>query len=223
MSATYQELYEKIRTTAGRYNDETKAMIPGWVHMVEQRLARKYRDGMEFFREVGGVFDGLSETITLPVGSQYVREIRINSPLAPHSLTLVSDDKFTDVQSNSPTTGDPLVYMLSGERTVRVAPVGTDQLQYTVFFTGQVAEQDQTRISSELLREAEDVLLYGTLLHMVPYAGEDVRFALWKEMRDDAEESVAAHWFRKRTGGGPLRVRPDTVPLDGHTRDLRSP
>ena len=63
-----------------------------------------------------------------------------------------------------------------------------------------------------LLDQFPNLLLYGTLMEAEPYIKNDPRVALWAARFEDSLRAVRKQQWRKRAGGGELRVRPD-VPL----------
>lgn len=83
-------------------------------------------------------------------------------------------------------------------------------VDYTLFYTAGINHlDDAANNTSELLTRYSDALLYCTLMHAAPYLGADERIATWAPLAERAKESVRMQEWRKRSGHGPLAMRPD--------------
>jgi hypothetical protein len=83
---------------------------------------------------------------------------------------------------------------------------------YTLFYRARfdyLKDVVDTTGTTWLLDQFPNLLLYGTLMEAEPYIKNDPRTALWAARFTDALTAIRKQQWRKRTGGGELRVRPD--------------
>jgi len=92
----------------------------------------------------------------------------------------------------------------------------TSAEDYTLFYRARfdylkdVVDADEG--TTWLLYNFPNLLLWGTLMEAEPYIKNDNRMPLWGARFGDSLRAIQKLQWRKRTGGGELRIRPD-VPL----------
>jgi hypothetical protein len=89
---------------------------------------------------------------------------------------------------------------------------------YTLFYRAKF-EYMKNCVSDEastwLLDQFPNLILYGTLLEAEPFIKNDQRAALWAARFEDSLDAIKKQQWRKRVGGGELRVKNDVPLPDG--------
>jgi hypothetical protein len=84
-------------------------------------------------------------------------------------------------------------------------------IAYTLYYRAQMTYLADTEVTW-LLSNYPQLLLYGALVEASPFIKDDNRLPIWGAMFTDALDATKRQQWRRRAGGGELRVRPD-VPL----------
>ena len=109
--------------------------------------------------------------------------------------------------------GYPLGYMIRG-MTIALAPTpGTEN--YTLAYLAGITHLGTDAVTPNedtnwLLVQWPNYLYYGALRHSAPWLGQDARIATWESFFQPTARAMKKSAFRMKTGGGPIRMRPDT-------------
>lgn len=216
---TYQDLAEEVADLIGRGDLHSK--VGGWLEFVEKELQTDLRDFRETLLEETGNFVAAQAYITMPVGFREAISIRIDTS-PERRMSLVSHDKLIDIRVNGNNAGlsHPIAFAYGGERKILIepAPSGTDA--YTLLYHGYLGAIDGDKTSSQVLRDAPQMLLYGAAKHGCMYTRN---WELKNEMDGEfvEQKSIYSRFLgRARMGGGEIRVVPDNVPQDAYSREF---
>lgn len=123
-------------------------------------------------------------------------------------LEIVSADKIRDVRENGP-PGIPLAGRLLGF-TIELAPTPDTAHPYELYYKTGLPALTKAEPTNLLLTQHPNTLLYGAIVEAKLYL-EDVEGAnTWSIPYERALQASKRQIWRLRTGGGPLRIRPDS-------------
>lgn len=204
---TKAELRTSIKNWSKR-NDLTDAEIDDFIRLAEIELNRVLRVPAMEVRD--GAFSITSEYTALPSGFREMRSILITNASA-HPLKLISPqaaDEYYDYGS----TGIPMGYLIGantqGTLSLRVVPspsgTFTADLRYYKAFD---AISDSA--TNWLFDNHCDLYLWGSLLQLMPYIGDDERSPMWQVKYASAAKAVADEGHKTRWSGSQpaMRVR----------------
>ena len=210
---TFEGLVESVAAWLGR--TDLYSQIPDFIRLTEKELERDIplRDS-EYVIE-GNLPGNGQEYIDLPSNLLVLRHLRININ-RPYSIVVVGITKLNDIRTNGAGFTHPSAAAHVGNRLYLAPTPGTTD-SYTMTYRGSLAPLSNDNPSNKVLEDAPDCMLYGALMHSAPFVGDDPRTLIWGQLFERAKLSYKQMEFRNRTGGGPLQVRPDTVPQDRHS------
>lgn len=214
--ATYADLVEKIENTLAR--SDVTAEIPGWIDLCHAEVRRNTMnyDGAAF--QMADVLVPGQKEYTVPNGNAR-RVIAIEILTNPiRRLTVVSMDMLLSVSVNGvfETSDYPSAFRWMNRDTIRMEPPPQTADAFTWHWTGSVGNVDPALVTSDMLEDAPDMLLYGALKHSAPWLKDDSRLELWRSLYSDAQRSFAREVFRRRSDGGGKRVQVDMMPSGAH-------
>ncbi len=210
---TFEKVVQKVADTLGR--SDLLGEIPDWITLVEKEMARDIPLRDSEFVEQFAFNDDNEEFIDLPINLLQLRHMRIDTN-SPYSIDIVGIVKLNDIRTNGSGGSLPFAGAHVGNR-LYLAPTPKTDDKYTLTYRGTPVLLSHENPSNRILQDAPDLVYYGALLHSAPFIGDDARVQLWAGFYDRAKTSYKMLEHRNRTGGGPLRVRPDTSPLDQHS------
>jgi hypothetical protein len=208
---TYEKLVELIASFLGR--NDLNERIPDFIRLAEVDISR----GMNLREQevvLTGDFVENQDYLEMPDDLQVPRHLRINSnPI--RNVSIVSMDKFTAIKQAYESNTWPMAATMVGTRLYLAPTPGTAD-PWTLFYLGRLKPLSSSNSTNLVLKDAPDALLYGALMHSAPYIGDDERVMLWGQYYTAAKETYKRFEWRARTGGGPLRVQPDSSVDDRH-------
>ena len=217
---TYAKLYEEVVDLMSRGDLVEK--VPSWAQLVESDLQNDLRDFRETVLEENGNLVAGQDYFELPKGFREIVLFRLNTEPETR-LRLVSMDKLTDVRVNSTlnSEGVPSAMAFVSNDKLLIAGTPTQSHSYTLFYHGTPSPSERAgNNTSQLLRDAPQLLLYGCAYHGAIYTQNAEMKAFYGEEYEKQKRIYGAYLFRTKTSGGALRVRPDVVPNDSHSREL---
>ncbi len=223
MFESYEELSLEVTDLLARGDLEAK--VPLWLQLTESDMQKKLRDFRETLLETtGATFVAGQDFVTLPTGFREALFLRIDTS-QERRLSIVSADKLIDVRVNGRNAGidHPIAAAYGGELKLLIAPAPTSADPYTLFYHGRLANIDQSKTTSQVLRDTPEALLYGAAYHGANFVRNWELADRFNQIYTDARTTYGAFLFRARTSGGDIRVRPDQIPNDAYSRELTSP
>ncbi len=211
MFDTYDELVLGIADQLAR--SDLGNVIPRWIRFVEVELQRDLD-----LRQTGKEFSGTTPTsgdeLHLPDDVLWVRLLRIDTnPI--RTVEIVSLQTLASVRERGAGTTHAIAAAHVGN-TLKVAPSFSSAYDYTLQYMAEILPLSTDNQTNDILRRAPDALFYGALMHSAPYLADDGRIQTWSALFDKSKESFKRMEWRARAGGGPLRIRPDSVPAAVH-------
>ena len=200
------DTYERLLTALESWTDrgDQSCDAGDFIRLAELEVQRELR--MRFVeKETTGAMVTDSDEITWPTDLLEPLFLRLDtSPL--RYLKLVSFEKLTDVDNNQ---GSWPAFMTNLGLKAKVAPTPTGNHAYTVYYRAGITPLSETVTSNWLTDNAPDVLFFSALKFAAMHA-DDPEMQKWEKEFRRALRSFKAEEFRARTGGGSIRVRPDT-------------
>lgn len=217
---TYEKLYEEVVDLMARGDLQSK--VPLWAQMVESDLQKSLRDFRETVLEKRSNLVAGQDYFELPDGfREIVRFVIETNPKT--RLVLVSMDKLTDVEVGAKLNGlgQPLAMAFASNKKLLIAPAPDSAEPYTLFYHGTPSPSERAGDkTSQLLRDAPELLLYGCAYHGSIYT-QNAEMKEWFDGEYEKRKRIyGAYLFRTKTSGGALRVRPDVVSNDSFSREL---
>lgn len=154
------------------------------IAMVEAKVNRRFRlRGMEA-TATGNMVAGTA-TISLPTGFLEHRSLTyVPVTGAVRKLEFVTVEQADAYEFT--TSGLPAVFTFAGG-AIRLYPTPDDTYAYTLKYYGQVSALTSGTVSTNfLLASHPDVYLYGSLVEMCQFTGDDPRLASWKASLEEA-------------------------------------
>ena len=206
----YTELVQAIEDQMAR--NDIIDRIPRWIQLTELDIIRDCRIA-DSDQVITGTLSTTDPFINLPAGIIAPRHIEIQStPL--RTVTIVSLKKRSDVLEND--VGNLPRVMTQVGNQLYFAPAPKTAEAYQLFYYGKPPPLSPSNPTNLLLDIGADLLFYGALKEGASWAGDLERKLEFMGEYVAKKESVKRAYFRQRTGGGVLRVRPDFAPGDVH-------
>jgi hypothetical protein len=217
---TYAKLFDEVVDLMSRGDLVEK--VPLWSQMVESDLQKTLRDFRETVIEETGTLVADQDYFEVPDGFREIVVFRLDTD-PDTRLQLVSMDKLTDVRVNANLNGvgTPSAMAFATNKKLLIAGTPGTAIPYTLFYHGTPTQSDRAGdATSQLLRDAPELLLYGCAYHGAIYTQNAEMKAFYGEEYEKNKRTYGAYLFRTKTSGGSLRVRPDVVVNDSHSREL---
>jgi hypothetical protein len=103
-------------------------------------------------------------------------------------------------------TGRPTDYAFFDEQ-LQFAPTPDQSYDGILLYAQQLTPLSASVASNDVLEEAPDAYLYGTLLQAAPYLEHDERMGVWQMKFDNAIEQLNDVRARESYGAGPKEMR----------------
>lgn len=207
--STKAELRASLKAWSKR-NELTDAELDDFILLAETELNRVLR--VPAMEQRDQAFSITGEYTALPDGFREMRSILItDSPR--HPLKLISPQA-ADEYYDSSDTGTPTQYMISGDAGVLSlraipSPSGTFTADILYFKAFDAIDDDST---NWLFDNHPDVYLWGGLLQMMPFIGDDERGATWQAKYAAAVRAVIEEGQRSRWSGSQPMMRVRNTP-----------
>jgi hypothetical protein len=208
---TYEKLVESVADWIGR--NDLAQRIPDFIHLAEVDLSRISNLRVQE-KSTDGVLVADQDWIPLPDDIQVPRQLKINSTNIV-LVNIVSIDSFPSISQAYTSGVDPMAGCMIGER-MYLSPAPGVANTYTLYYWARLMPLSSSNSTNRILKDAPDALLYGALTHSAPYIGDDARIQLWGTLYAQFKDDYRRLEWRSRTGGGPLRIRPDISVDDRH-------
>jgi hypothetical protein len=209
---TYEKLVETVADWLGR--NDLAQRIPDFIRLTEADLSRSLNlRAQETSKDGTLVAD--QDWIPMPDDLQVLRQLKINSnPL--NLVNIVSIDAFQSIAQEYVSGTRTMAGCMIGDRMYLSPAPGTAET-YTLYYLARLMPLSPSNSTNRILKDAPDALLYGSLMHSAPYIGDDQRAQMWSTLYGQFKEDYRRLEWRSRTGGGPLRIRPDQSVDDRHS------
>jgi hypothetical protein len=184
--------------------DDLTSRIPEFIALAEDRIYQDTRIRVRAMETTSASFTVDSRTETLPTGFLGIRSVYLNTtPKAV--LQLMTPHRFWESYGGS-TTGQPEAFTVEGENIVfGPAPSGsyTATINYYKRLTALSADDD----TNWFLTNARGLYLYGALIELNTFIGDDAEVFKYATLFDDLADKVEKADRMDRFSGAPLVAR----------------
>lgn len=204
---TYAHLLETVQGWLVR--DDLATEIQDSIYLAETAIQRELKVPVLEKETSGAAFTGGQDYVDQPADLLEPRFLRIDtSPL--RWVNVVGATEFTRLARIHAGATYPVAMTMRG-KTIALAPAPVSNQGYTLWYHAGIVRLSEDNPTNDLLTNNADLYLFGTLANVAQIIGDE-RVMLWQGQFQQALPSARAQEFRRRTGGGPLRVRTD---IDG--------
>jgi hypothetical protein len=199
--STYSDLQTAVALWLHR--SDLTSVIPDLIALAEVRIFNggSFTDPVRITemqnRDSGTI---ANQSITLPSGYLETLRLAVTSGGQNYALEYISPTEFSAYENQS---GNPQYYTIVNN-AIKTAPNGG--LDYIHDYYKRF-DALATTSTNDLLTNAPNVYLYGTLLEAAPYLGNDPRIATWQQLFAEAVAGVNKS-ERKRFQSNAMRVMP---------------
>lgn len=189
--SNYSELVDEVTKLLSR--DFLRPQVPGWIHFAELEIVREIMPLREIKYKTTGTLTIDEVELTLPDGINGIFGFQLDeNPI--RTVTSVEMPQLLRRRALNTAAADqfPSVYAWTGTRTIEMAPTPKATTPYTLYYTGLMADPNETKYTSQVLVEAQDLLLYGAAKHSAPFVRHDERLAMWISLFNGGLPTYAA-------------------------------
>jgi len=207
MFSNYGELLEHVEDWLVRpdLSDE----IPALIYLAEIRVQQDLKMP-SIHAETTGNLSTSNDYISLPADCLELEFFGVPGNSPPSQIEIVPQSTWERVKYQYLGSGTIKCGTVIGKR-LYLAGAPTAASEYKLTYRSGIEHLSTTNTTSDLLTYDPNLLLYATLLESAPFVGDDQRLQTWGQLYEDRRKTKRKSLFRLRTGGGPLRTRPDTI------------
>jgi hypothetical protein len=210
----YSDLQTAVLTWLGRAGDASiSSSVPDMITLFEAEARRRMRT---MFNETESTITTVAGTAEYPLPSYFggfrsTPTVTSNDPVIELLYVTPEEANATWVGSEANDSEGPLVaYTIIGQN-IKFFPTpqeaDTVSFSYVQGITGLVSAPGGV---NWLLTNHPDAYLFGTLAEAEPFVGDDDRFPLWLQRREQVFESILLADRKARWSGAPLQIKTDT-------------
>ena len=213
--ATYNDLLETLEDWLAR--EDFKQECADFVHLAEREMAVIAKIRI-LDRVITGKYVEGQAWIPSPPDMLEARFLRGDSPVS-HNVEIVSIWKWQDTIERLGTTQPNSAHTHGDRIYLGRAPGGAED--YTLFYKGGFPRLTSENQTNFILEQFPQCYLYGALSNAAPYIGADERSGMWMQQAQMWMSQLRKSEARARTGGGKLRIRPDSIDGRGVASGVR--
>jgi hypothetical protein len=193
----YSSLKALIADMVNR-DDFTDGQLSAFVSLAEAAINRSVRHPLMEKRATATITSG---EYALP--SDWVETVSLQSDAGRYSLVSVAE--LADLRK----AGAYMRAYAWGNNGIDLNPIPTIDLpiELTLTYIGSIPELSLSSPTNWLLTQAQDVYLYGSLMHTAPFLQEDARLQVWAALYASAVDDVNKSGRAARWSGSGLKVR----------------
>jgi len=193
---TYSELKTSIANWLNR--DDLTSVIPDFISLAEARIARDLRHWKQEKRVTADMDERYEN---LPNDWLEIQQVQLTDG---GKITSVSSSQMELYRANSNTSGKPRYMRLTADQ-IELYPTPDAAYEVTMQYYARIPALSDLEPDNWLLRDAPDVLLYGSLVQSAPYLVDDQRTTLWAGLYQSAVDALNTE-SQKAHAAGPLRI-----------------
>ena len=215
MITTYLELQDACANTLDR--TDLTARIPEFIAMFEKQARRKLKDWLRTSLSLTNLTGdtALAATVSEVLGVAHNDGANGTNNLP---LRIVTYEEYHRFMERDATAGTPeCVYVDfdadAPSTTLRFWPPiasGSPLATLSVEIVKVLPSLSGSQTTNALLREAEDVYLYGSLIQSAPYLKHDERLPMWRDLANEGIRELRIQSERRLYGAQP-HPRPQVV------------
>ena len=189
---TYSELQASIANWLNR--DDLTAVIPDFIALAEARISRDLR---HWSQEKRVITDANERYENLPNDVLEVRQVQLTGG---GLITSISSMDMERKRSENNAAGKPRHMRLTADQ-IEFYPTPDSSYSVTMLYYGRIPALTNLEPTNWLLRDAPDVLLYGSLLQSAPYLADDARITVWAGLYQTAIDALNTENEKARVAG----------------------
>lgn len=199
---TYDELKASIASWLNR--EDLTAVIPDFITLAEAAISRDLRH----FKQEKRVTTTADERYeNLPNDWLQIQQVEFTSGGVLSSMASFEMER---LRAQDDTAGKPRFMRLTADQ-IEFYPTPDSTYDITMQYYARIPTLDDENTSNWLLRDAPDVLLYGSLVASAPYLNDDARAPVWVSLYRAGIDGLNAESSKARHAG-PLTMG---VPRNG--------
>tara|TARA_R110000868_G_scaffold85131_1_gene239671 strand:- start:1604 stop:2209 length:606 start_codon:yes stop_codon:yes gene_type:complete len=170
---TYAGLQTAIAEFLNR--DDLTSIIPTFISLAEAQVARDLRHWKQ------------EKRVTTPVDERYENlpndwlEIKVISLTSGDMLETISASEMSERRGQSDIAGKPRYVRMTADQ-IELYPSPDSAYSISMLYNGRIPALSDAEPDNWLLRDAPDVMLYGSLIHSAPYLTDDTRTSIWASL-----------------------------------------
>lgn len=189
---TYDELKDSIAKWLNR--DDLTAVIPDFISLAEASISRDLRH----FKQEKRVTTVANERYeNLPNDWLEILQVQLTAGGIISSMSSVEMEK---LRAQSDAAGTPKYMRLTADQ-IEFYPTPNDDYGITLQYYARIPALTTADPSNWLLRDAPDVLLYGSLVASAPYLADDARTQIWVSLYRAGIEGLNAESLKAKNSG----------------------
>ena len=193
---TYDELKDSIAKWLNR--DDLTAVIPDFISLAEASISRDLRH----FKQEKRVTTVANERYeNLPNDWLEILQVQLTAGGIISSMSSVEMEK---LRAQSDAAGTPKYMRLTADQ-IEFYPTPDADHEITLQYYARIPALTAVDNANWLLRDAPDVLLYGSLVASAPYLADDARTPIWASLYRAGIEGLNAE-SSKAKHSGPLAM-----------------
>ena len=193
---TYDELKDSIAKWLNR--DDLTAVIPDFISLAEASISRDLRH----FKQEKRVTTVANERYeNLPNDWLEILQVQLTAGGVISSMSSVEMEK---LRAQSDAAGTPKYMRLTADQ-IEFYPTPNDDYEITLQYYARIPALTTVDNVNWLLRDAPDVLLYGSLVASAPYLADDARTQIWASLYRAGIEGLNSE-SQKAKNSGPLAM-----------------
>ena len=180
----YQTLEAEVKKYVYNRSDLT-ARLPTFVQIAERKIFRKLEHRQNEVL-VDGNIDADNNRLALPSNYKSVKRLTVNG----NPLTRISETRYDALLAGDNSGREPQHFCRLANY-FKFWPAPDSAYAYELYYFAQFALNSATPTSTnDVLTNMPDLYLYGVLMEVAPYLGEDDRIDTWEKMLGMAWETV---------------------------------
>lgn len=193
---TYDELKTSIANWLNR--DDLTAVIPDFIALAEARIARDLRH----FKQEKRIATTVDERFeNLPNDWIEITQVQIVGGGVISSISSAEMERRREVDVS---TGQPRFMRVTADQ-IEFYPEPDTSYEVSVKYYARIPALDSQNTTNWLLRDAPDVLLYGSLMNSASYLAADERINVWASLYKSGIDALNIENEKSRVAG-PLTI-----------------
>lgn len=168
----YSQLTDEVVDLINR--GDLRPKVPGWITLAERECVQAIQNLKSVIYIFSGTLTADTATLTLPTGTAAIKALQLDeNPIKivrPVSLRELQQQKAL-ISSAGQTF--PGFYAFQSDTVIEMVPTPQANTPYTIYYEALNAPITDASVTSQLLVQAPQVLLYGAAQHSSPYLRDD--------------------------------------------------
>ena len=193
---TYTELKAAIADFLLR--TDLTSVIPTFISLAEAQIARDLRHWKQ------------EKRVTTSANERYENlpndclEIKLVSLSSGKMLQTISSSEMASRRERNISASEPKYVRVTADQ-LEFYPTPDSSYEISMQYYGRIPALSDSEPDNWLLRDAADIMLYGSLIHSAPYLADDSRIGIWVGLYQSGVDKLNLDNYKGQTAG-PLRM-----------------